>query len=111
MVGVSLSTIQGKGINVYVALVIHERVSNEEILELITAPSSVVFLLNTILSPARVVNSSIVLKIFCVVLNQNVAACNVAVLDHEGLTQYDLYRYPLLIYHVVEVVKNGLIDI
>lgn len=86
IVGVSLSMIHGKGISVYVALVIPERVSKDDILELITAPSSVVFLSKIIIFPARVVNSIIVLRIFCVVLNQKVAACKTAFPDHAGLT-------------------------
>lgn len=84
--GASLSTTQGKGMKVYVALVIPLRVSKEETLEFMTAPSAVVFLSKTIAFPARVVNSISVLRIFCVVLNPKVAACKVAFPDHPGFT-------------------------
>gem|GEM_PF-5318228 len=56
-----------------------------------------------------VVNSRIVLRVFCVVLNQNVAASIVLFDDHAGFTQYALYKNPLLIYPFAELVKNGLI--
>gem|GEM_PF-3181839 len=88
--GALLSTIHGNGTNVYVASVIPVSVSSEEILELITAPSSVVFLSKKIVHPVRVVNSSIVLRVFCMVLNQNVAACKTEFPDHAGLTPYAL---------------------
>lgn len=86
IIGASLSIIQGKGISVYVALVIPVRISKDDMLELITAPSSVVFLSKTIVFPARVVNSIIVLSIFCVVVNQKVAACIAVLPDQAGLT-------------------------
>jgi len=71
---------------VYPAFVVHVRISSDEMLELMTAPSSVVFMSNIIIHHVLVVNSRYVDKIFCVVENKKLVA--VSTEDHEppGLT-------------------------
>ena len=87
MRGASLSIIHGNGENAYPAFVVHVRISNDEMLELMTAPSSVVFMSNTIIHHVMVVNSRYVDRMFCVVENKKFAAVRTE--DHEppGLTQ------------------------
>ena len=67
MSGASLSMIHGNGKNVYAAFVTHVRISSDEMLELMTAPSSVVFISNVIAHHVLVVNCKYVDKIFCLV--------------------------------------------
>lgn len=67
MIGASLSMIHGNGKKVYIAFVTHVRISSDEMLELMTAPSSVVLLSNVIAHHVMVVNSKYVDKIFWVV--------------------------------------------
>lgn len=87
----------GNGTNVYVPSVIPVRISNEEMLELMTAPSSVVFLSNMIVPQVSVVRRRFVDVRFCSVLNQNVSASTVAVeLVHGDIVPYASYRNPLV---------------
>lgn len=88
--GGSWSMIQGNGTKVYHAFVTPESISSEETLELITAPSSVVFMSNPMGHHAFVVNSKNSERMFCVVWNKKLAATRVLEPAPPGLTPYAL---------------------
>ena len=85
--GDSVSMIQGKAVKVYPAFVTQLRISNEETLELITAPSSVVLGSNRMADQVRVVNCKDVERILCVVEKMKFSALSTEDEDHHGLTQ------------------------
>ena len=88
------------------------RISNEEILELMTAPSSVVFLLKIIVPQVMVVRSRFVDVRFCNVLNQNVSASTVNVeLIPGDMVPYASYRNQLVMPANVTPLKTGSMDI
>lgn len=72
--GGSASMMQGRGTKVYPASLTPARISNEEMLELITAPSSVVLGSKTIAPQVRVVKCKEVERIFCIEEKRKLAA-------------------------------------